>query len=180
MFNKGKKDKERDLPDPPAHPGGSSSKRSSMKSKAPSIFSSDLTMTGSIVSEGEVQLDGNVEGDVKAGSLIIGDEASVKGEVVAENVVVRGRVTGSVRARHVQLASTARIEGDIIHAALSVESGAYFNGNCKHSSDPMAGKGAPANDDRKSKSGPPPIASDDKRKSPQVTPLGSAAGGKTG
>lgn len=111
-----------------------------MKSKAPSILSADLTIKGSISSEGEVQLDGLVEGDVRAGSLSIGEEATVKGEVVAESVVIRGRVEGSVRARQVQLAATARIEGDIIHATLAVESGAYFDGHCRRSSDPLSDK----------------------------------------
>ncbi|MFN3835287.1 MAG: polymer-forming cytoskeletal protein [Glycocaulis sp.] len=114
-----------------------------MKSnKAPSILSADLTIVGSISSEGEVQLDGTVEGDVRAGSLTIGEEASVKGEVVAESVVVRGRIEGSLRARQVQLASTARIEGDIVHATLAVESGAFFDGHCRRASDPLTDKPA--------------------------------------
>jgi len=111
--------------------------RTAMKAKAPSIISTDLSITGSISSEGEVQLDGNVDGDIRAGSLTIGEEASVNGEVHCETVVVRGRVNGSIRARQVQLASTARIEGDIIHATLAIESGAYFDGYCRRSSDPL-------------------------------------------
>lgn len=108
-----------------------------MKSKAPSILSADLTVTGSVISDGEVQLDGVVEGDVRAASLTIGEEATVKGEVIAETVVIRGRVEGSVRARQVQLAATSRVEGDVIHASLAIESGAYFDGHCKRSSDPL-------------------------------------------
>jgi cytoskeletal protein CcmA (bactofilin family) len=109
-----------------------------MKAKAPSILSADLKITGSIVSDGEVQLDGSVEGDVRATDLTIGEEASIKGEVVAENVVIRGRVVGSVRARQVQLSATARVEGDVIHATLAIESGAFFDGLCKRSSDPLS------------------------------------------
>lgn len=119
------------------------SKRSAMKSKAPSIISADMVLQGSINSEGEVQLDGSVEGDVRAGSLTIGEEASVDGQVVAESVIVRGRVKGSIKARQVQLAATARIEGDIVHSALSMESGAFFDGHCRHSSDPVADAGSP-------------------------------------
>ena len=92
--------------------------------------------------DGEVQLDGQVNGDVRAGTLTIGEEASVSGEVVADTLVVRGRVEGSVRARQVQLASTARIEGDIVHATLAIESGAYFDGNCRRDSDPLSDKPA--------------------------------------
>jgi len=109
-----------------------------MKAKAPSILSADLKITGSIVSDGEVQLDGTVEGDVRATDLTIGEEASISGEVIAENVVIRGRVNGSVRARQVQLSSTARVEGDVIHATLAIESGAFFDGLCKRSSDPLS------------------------------------------
>ena len=138
-----------------------------MKSKAPSILSSDLVLTGSIVSDGEIQLDGQVDGDVKAGSLIIGEEASVNGEVQAETVVIRGKVNGSVRARQVQLASTARIEGDIVHAALSVESGAFFDGHCRHSSDPLKDTrtAAPAVKDTPSK----PVSSSDSK--PPAAPV---------
>ena len=117
-----------------------------MKAKAPSILSADLKITGSIVSDGEVQLDGTVEGDVRATDLTIGEEASIKGEVIAENVVIRVRINGSVRARQVQLSSTARVEGDVIHATLAIESGAYFDGLCKRSSDPLSDmKTPPAN-----------------------------------
>lgn len=160
MFNKSSSNKDLSLPDPGANPG-TPPKRSAMKSKAPSILSGDIVVTGSIVSEGEVQLDGSVDGDIRAGSLIVGEEASITGEVMAETVVVRGRVTGSLHARQVQLAATARVEGDIVHAALSVESGAFFDGHCRHSSDPLsATKSGPANDKAgkasKSDAGAPP------------------------
>lgn len=109
----------------------------SKPSTAPSILSGDLVINGTVTAEGEIQLDGQIDGDVSAGALIVGEKASVKGEVVAESVTIRGRVLGSVRGRQVQLASTARIEGDIIHSALSVESGAFFEGHCRHTSDPL-------------------------------------------
>jgi cytoskeletal protein CcmA (bactofilin family) len=136
MFNKGK-----DGPFPPSGmpeaPLTTSRRTVAKPSSAPSILSGDLIINGTVTSEGEIQLDGQIEGDVRAGALIVGEKASVKGEVIAESVTIRGRVLGSVRGRQVQLASTARIEGDIIHSALSVESGAFFEGHCRHTSDPL-------------------------------------------
>lgn len=155
MFNKANKDTSHSDTGAQHH---TPPKRTAMKSKAPSILSSDLVLTGSIVSEGEIQLDGQVDGDVRAGSLIIGEDASVSGEVYAETVVIRGKVTGSVCARQVQLASTARIEGDIVHATLSVESGAFFDGHCRHSSDPMQGSNAPKAAKPKAESKAPDIS----------------------
>ncbi|MCC5982022.1 MAG: polymer-forming cytoskeletal protein [Oceanicaulis sp.] len=172
MFNK------KDAPAPDAASPPPPAKRSAMKSnKAPSILSADLTIVGSISSEGEVQLDGNVEGDVRAGSLTIGEEASVKGEVIAESIVVRGRIEGSLRARQVQLASTARIEGDIVHSTLAVESGAFFDGHCRRSSDPISDK--PATGSGGSASG----ASADKPKVasvPPAAPPSSSSAASTG
>lgn len=121
-----------------------SSKRSSGSRgpTVPSIISADVVMRGNINSSGEIQFDGALEGDVKAGSLIIGDKASVKGEIVCETVVVRGRVEGAIRAKSVSLASTAQIQGDILHSSLSVETGAHFEGNCRHSDDPLSDSSA--------------------------------------
>jgi len=111
---------------------------SPMKSGVPSIISADVMMRGNLTSNGEVQLDGALEGDIKAAVLIVGQHASVKGEIVCESVTIRGRVEGAIRAKQVSLASTAHIEGDILHSALSVESGAHFEGNCRHSDDPLS------------------------------------------
>jgi cytoskeletal protein CcmA (bactofilin family) len=151
MFNK--KDEASSADSGPNEPPA---RRPDMKSKAPSILSADLTVHGSLVSDGEVQLDGNVEGDVRASALTIGEDATVVGEVVAETVTIRGKVKGSVRARQVQLTATARMEGDIIHSTLAVESGAYFDGHCKRSSDPMAG--GKSHDKSKSASAPLPFS----------------------
>ncbi len=104
----------------------------------PSIISADVTMRGNLNSAGEIQFDGSLEGDIRATSLTVGERASVKGEIVCENVVIRGRVEGGIRARTVALSSTAHIQGDILHSSLQVESGAHFEGNCRHSDDPLS------------------------------------------
>ncbi len=104
----------------------------------PSIISADVVMRGNINAAGEVQFDGTLEGDIRAMSLMIGEKASIKGEVICESVTVRGRVEGGIRAKSVSLAATAHIQGDILHSSLSVESGAHFEGNCRHSDDPLS------------------------------------------
>ena len=106
---------------------------------APSIVSADVVVTGSITSGGDIQIDGTVEGDIRSNALTIGDKASINGDIFADDVVVRGRVIGNIRARRVQLCSSCHVEGNILHEALAVETGAHFEGNCKHSADPLAG-----------------------------------------
>jgi cytoskeletal protein CcmA (bactofilin family) len=108
-------------------------------SNTPSIISGDLTITGKLVADGNVQVDGRVDGDIRARGVVIGQEALVKGDIYAEEAVIRGRVEGSIRARKVQLMSTAHVGGNIVHGRqLSVDIGAYFEGSVKSSDNPLA------------------------------------------
>lgn len=104
---------------------------------APSILSADVVVVGNLTSGGDIQIDGTIEGDVRSVSLTIGDKATINGEIVADEVIVRGRVIGSIHARRVQLCQNCHVEGNILHEALAVETGAYFEGNCRHSADPL-------------------------------------------
>ena len=113
-------------------------RRATRSSSAPSIISADLVVTGTLTSSGDIQIDGRVEGNVNTSSLVIGEKALIQGDVSAEEVTVRGRVQGSIRARKVLLASTCHVEGDILHEAFAVETGAFFEGNCRHADNPLA------------------------------------------
>ncbi len=81
----------------------------STKDAPPSLISANLQIVGNLRSQGEVQIDGTVDGDVAANALTIGERATINGEIVADDVVVKGRVNGRIRARKVQLAKSARM-----------------------------------------------------------------------
>ncbi len=98
---------------------------------APSIISASLHVVGNLQSQGEVQVDGTVEGDVSGKSIAVGERAKVTGEISAEEVVVHGVVEGKIRAKRVQLAKSAKVIGDIWHEILSIESGAHLEGHIK-------------------------------------------------
>ncbi len=105
---------------------------------APSIIGEDLTVTGNVLSKGEVQVDGQIQGDVHCSSLIVGEKAQITGGIVAEDVVVRGQVMGSIRGVRVTLQSSSHVEGDIFHQSLAIEQGAFFEGKSRRSEDPIA------------------------------------------
>lgn len=108
------------------------------RSAAPSIISADLVVQGTLTSTGDIQIDGRVEGDVRSAGLVIGDKAFIQGEILADDVTVRGRVQGGIRARKVLLCTTSHVEGNILHEAFAVEAGAFFEGNCRHSDNPLS------------------------------------------
>ncbi len=121
-------------------------KASAPKPKPPaSVLSSDLHITGNLKTTGDIQVEGTVDGDIRAHLLTIGESATIKGEVVADDVVINGRIVGRVRGLKVRLTSTARVEGDIIHKTIAIESGAHFEGSVQRQDDPLTPKGsAPA------------------------------------
>ena len=117
------------------------------KPKPPaSVLSPDLHVTGNMKTTGDIQVEGTVEGDIRAHLLTIGESATIKGEVVADDVVINGRIVGRVRGLKVRLTSTARVEGDIIHKTIAIESGAHFEGSVQRQDDPLnpGAKTAPA------------------------------------
>lgn len=99
----------------------------------------DLVIIGNLLSRGHVQVDGEVQGDLHATNVVIGENARVTGSLVAEEVIVRGTVHGSIRGRVVALQSTSRVEGDVYHQSLSIEQGAFFEGKSRRMDDPTAG-----------------------------------------
>ncbi|MBY6046790.1 polymer-forming cytoskeletal protein [Vannielia litorea] len=124
---------------PPSSAPASSGASSAPKAKPPaSTLSSDLTIVGNIKTTGDIQIEGTVEGDIRAHLLTVGEGATVRGECIADDVVVNGRVVGRVRGLKVRLTSTARVEGDIIHKTIAIESGAHFEGSVQRQDDPLA------------------------------------------
>ena len=116
---------------------------SAPKAKPPaSVLSADLQISGNIKTTGDVNIEGNVEGDIRAHLLTVGEGATVKGECIADDVVVNGRVVGKVRGLKVRLTSTARVEGDIIHKTIAIESGAHFEGSVQRQEDPLNSGGS--------------------------------------
>jgi cytoskeletal protein CcmA (bactofilin family) len=141
MFTKGK------TPEPPPPPQNVikppilpdvAPKRSVASRSGPSIISADVKIVGKVISQGELDINGQIDGDVRASALTVGETGAVKGEVVAESVVIRGTVEGRIRARKVQLCTGAKVRGDIFHASLAIEPNAIFEGAVKHAQDPMA------------------------------------------
>ena len=126
-------------PSAPAKSGtGTDSPSFQAKPKAsPSLLSSDLTIKGNVLTSGDIQIEGTIEGDVRAHLLTVGESAVIKGEISADDVVVNGRVIGRLCGLKVRLTATAQVEGDIVHKTIAIESGAQFEGTVQRNEDPL-------------------------------------------
>ena len=99
-----------------------------------------LKIVGSVIAEGAVEVNGDLEGDLTCAALEVSRKAHIRGSVQADRIVVNGRIEGPIRGRVVVLKSHAYVVGDIIAKTLSIEKGAFFDGR--------SASAAEANEDR--------------------------------
>ena len=96
----------------------------------PTLIARGVKVEGNFSSEGDVAIEGEVQGTLTATGLhTIGTEAKIKADVKAGEAVIGGIVEGNIAiARELTVKSTARITGDIVCEVISVESGAFLSG----------------------------------------------------
>jgi cytoskeletal protein CcmA (bactofilin family) len=121
---------------PPAAAQASAPSHVQVGSPALSVIDAWLTITGNLESQGDVRVEGQISGDIRCANLVIGRDAVVSGDIVAEEAVVRGKVKGTIRANRVILQDTACVESAIYHRVLSVNEGASFDGQSCHRQQP--------------------------------------------
>ena len=100
----------------------------------PSILGSDLIITGDIKTDGDIQIDGRLDGNLNAGNVTIGEQGVVNGKIISKSLHVRGKVTGKVNATSVELADTANVQADLTQDQLMIANGAFFDGKCTRKS----------------------------------------------
>jgi len=94
-----------------------------------SVLAQDLRIVGEIVSNGTIEVLGEVEGNLSARGLVIGAEGRVAGSVVADTVEVKGKLNGRVSSDSFTLRAAARVAADITYMTLVIESGAQIEGS---------------------------------------------------
>ncbi len=95
----------------------------------PTVVTAGMHISGNLMSEGDVRIEGCVEGDVQSPKVLIAEEGSVLGSVFADEVIIRGGVNGHVHARLVTLAETAQVALDITYIEITIEPGAEIEGS---------------------------------------------------
>ena len=84
------------------------------RNAAPSIVSRDMNIMGNLISEGVVDIDGRIEGNVRATQITVRKDGVVNGDLQADEVQIYGQVKGLVRAKDVHLYNSAKVEGSIM------------------------------------------------------------------
>jgi cytoskeletal protein CcmA (bactofilin family) len=94
----------------------------------PSRLARSLIVRGRLDTDGELQVDGSVQGEINADRVVIGAYGDIEGDIVARDVHIGGRLNGRVFALNVTLDSSADITGRIFHNTVTVAKGARIEG----------------------------------------------------
>lgn len=118
MFNqKSKSDSSSDAPVPS---GGAS------------IISAGTTMKGDITSNGDIRIDGILNGNIHCtAKVVIGANGVVEGDISGQQADIMGKVNGSIKVKELlQLKGGSQVNGNLYATKLQIETSANFNGQC--------------------------------------------------
>lgn len=92
-------------------------------------------LKGSLEINGGLRVDGYIEGEIKVnGTLTVGHEGRIKGNISVNHGVIGGTINGTIKAeKQLELQNGSRIEGDIVTKSLIIEEGVFFEGHCSMS-----------------------------------------------
>lgn len=99
-------------------------------SNSKNVLSSDVEIKGSIKFSHDLIIDGKIEGEVTSdGSLTVGENALIKGEIKTRSVTLFGKVEGNITVQErCELKANAVLIGDVAAGTLAIEEGATFLG----------------------------------------------------
>ncbi|MDK2744583.1 MAG: polymer-forming cytoskeletal protein [Nitrospira sp.] len=103
------------------------------------VLGKDVTFKGIVHFHSTVQLDSSIEGEIHAkGMLVIGENAIIRGTIIAETIVTRGKIHGNITASgKIQLLKPGVLLGDISTPSFSMEEGSFFKGSIDMGSHPV-------------------------------------------
>lgn len=96
------------------------------------LLAKDVDFKGVVNFEGTVRVDGRVEGEIHTtGTLIVGENAIIKGVVSAGVLMNSGKINGTITAvEKIQILKPGVLVGDIRTPLIAIEEGSHFHGMC--------------------------------------------------
>lgn len=118
MFNQ--KTKSDITSETPAQPSGAS------------IIAAGTTLKGDITSNGDIRIDGTLQGNIQStAKVVIGANGVVEGDISGQQADIMGKINGTIKVKELlQLKGGSSVTGNIYASKLQIETNANFNGQC--------------------------------------------------
>ena len=112
----------------PLAPRRSNSRVAVLDTHKPTVISEGFSLTGDIVSEGILHIEGRTSGTIKASSINVGPRGYVEGNVACASLHIKGGFTGTAVCGELVIAASAVVKGNITYQLLTIGRGATIEG----------------------------------------------------
>lgn len=99
-----------------------------LDSNKPSVISEGFSLVGDITAQGVLHVEGMIKGTVTTEAVNIGITGAVEGKIQCNSLQIKGAFVGEARCNELVIASKARVRGNITYETLSIQRGAYVEG----------------------------------------------------
>jgi cytoskeletal protein CcmA (bactofilin family) len=101
--------------------------------KLNSLMGQGSKVSGSLVIQGSIRIDGEFEGKLEAtDTLVVGKTGKLIAEVKVKRAVIGGAVQGRIEAtQRVELQSGSALHGDMVAPSVIIDEGVFFEGRCE-------------------------------------------------
>lgn len=97
------------------------------------IICAGTKIEGSIQTESRLQVDGELYGPISSNNMVsIGKTGIVKGDIIAEKLIIAGRFSGTADSEEIRIISGGNVAGKLTCKDLSIEKGGVLNGQNTH------------------------------------------------
>jgi cytoskeletal protein CcmA (bactofilin family) len=107
--------------------------------KIETVIGPNTNFRGRLICDGSIRIDGVCEEGLieTLGNIVIGPQAKVAADLIAENVSVSGAVTGNIKAAgRLEILSTGKVWGNVDVGSFLLDEEGYFRGSLAMKDEP--------------------------------------------
>ena len=95
------------------------------------VIGPGITISGDVSCSTDLQVEGRIKGEIRCGTVLLGESGYIEGTIQADRVRVSGTVDGAIIAGDLAIEPTAHVRGEIAYTRLKVSAGGVIEGNLK-------------------------------------------------
>jgi cytoskeletal protein CcmA (bactofilin family) len=108
------------------------------------VIGSKASFEGTLRCESSLRVKGKVQGEISCSrTLVIEEGAEVDAKITVANAIVAGKLDGSIVCEgRLEIVATGRVSGELSAGVLSIQEGAFFEGQLKMKDRSSEGRGS--------------------------------------